>query len=212
MYLDITGHSWESFWNGVRDWFSEHQTEIIIGTAFIVAGILTMGAAAAIGGATFAGVMTAMGSAALSSAIQVGITMGISATIGGTISAISGNGFWGGFGDGLASGYMWGGIFAGTAQLISGGFKIAATFGAKTGIKGGFKLMSNVKVLSPNNLGHYEAGGTLLKVGNIVSRYGKNVRFDVGARTFLHLNIQLAKNYHLYFAKYLAGIIGGLQS
>ncbi len=63
MYSDSTGHSWESFWGGVGNWFVEHQTELIIGAAFISAGILTMGAAAAIGGATFGGVMAAMGSA-----------------------------------------------------------------------------------------------------------------------------------------------------
>ena len=38
--VDPTGHDWQFFWNGVRDWFSEHWVEILIGTAFIIGGTI----------------------------------------------------------------------------------------------------------------------------------------------------------------------------
>ena len=38
--VDPDGHDWQSFWNGVGDWFSKHWVEIIIGTAFIIGGAI----------------------------------------------------------------------------------------------------------------------------------------------------------------------------
>lgn len=136
--------------------------------------------------------------------------MSISAGIGAAIGGITGGweGALQGFGEGLASGFMWGGIFSGGAQIISGGFKIAGQLGAKTGIKGGIALGKHVRILSPNHLQHYEAGGTLLKVGNM-ARHGKNIRLDVGVKSLLHLNVQFGTNYHFFIGRYLAGIIGG---
>ena len=200
MYLDSTGHSWESFWNGVGNWFVEHKNELIIGAAFIVAGILTMGAAAAVGDATFGGVMAAMGSAAISSAVQVGISMGISATIGGAISATSGDGFWSGFSDGLASGFMWGGIFAGTAQVLSGAMSITRSLAPNFN---GSKI-GNTKLWSPNAASNSNIGGTLIKFGN----YN---RFDVETVRMLHVAWKIfgSKINHIPFGTITAGIIGG---
>lgn len=208
MYSDVTGTSWDSFCNGVGNWFQDHWKEVLIGSAFIIGGALVTFFTAGMGTAG----LLAAGGALLASAKAVGISMAISAGIGAVIGGITGGweGALQGFSDGLASGFMWGGIFAGGAQILSGGFKIAAQLGSKTGVKGGINLAKNIKVLSPNNLQHIEAGGTLIKIGNL-ARAGKNIRLDVGVKSLLHINIQINKNIHIFIGKYLAGIIGGFN-
>ena len=144
--FDPTGHSWESFWNGVGDWFSDHWKEVVIGTAFIVGGALVTALTAGAG----VGFMAAFGSALLSSTIQVGISVGTSVLVGGLVSVANGGGFFDNVGDNIASAYMWGGIFSGGAQILGGGFRIAANKGVTTGRAGGIKLgNSGVKILSP---------------------------------------------------------------
>ena len=53
----------------------------------------------------------------------------------------------------------------------------------------------------------FESGGTLLKIG---SKY-KNVRFDVGAKSLFHMNVQLSRkvNYHVSIGIFGSGLIGG---
>ena len=65
--FDPTGHSWESFWNGVGDWFSDNWVKLAIGAGAIALGVLTMGAATLISGAGMAAALSAMGTAAVSS-------------------------------------------------------------------------------------------------------------------------------------------------
>ena len=84
--------------------------------------------------------------------------------------------------DGFADGFMTGGIMAGGSQVISGGFKIAAKLGAKTGKNGGIYLSKNFKILSPDAKFHKNNGGTLFKIG-------KNFRIDVGSSELLHMHI-----------------------
>ncbi len=191
MYLDSTGHSWESFWGGVGNWFQDHWVELAIGAAFIVGGALVTALTAGAG----VGFVAAFGSALLSSTIQVGISMGTSVLVGGVMSMVNGGGFFDNIGDSLASGFMWGGIFAGGAQIIGGGFRMAANMGAQTGRNGGIALgKTGIKALSPDANTWTKAGGTLLKIG-------KNTRLDIGAHWGLHIHTALNS------AKWLPSII-----
>lgn len=87
--FDSSGHSWESFWKGVGDWFSDHWKEVVIGTTFIVGGALVTALTAGVG----VGFMAAFGSALLSSTIQIGISVGTSVLVGGSVSIANGGGF-----------------------------------------------------------------------------------------------------------------------
>lgn len=101
--------------------------------------------------------------AAVSSLVQIGISMGVSAVIGGTMSALSGDGFMSGFWNGLASGFMWGEIFAGLAQMASGAKSVTRSlvqnFNGKT--------LGKVKIWSPNFAGNPTVDGTLIKFGKV---------------------------------------------
>ena len=193
----------EDSWN--MPWWGK----LLIGLGMIVAGALVTALTAGTG----SGFMAAFGSALLSATIQTRISVGISMGIGAFIGGITGGweGMLEGFIGGAIDGFMWGGVFAGGAQILSGGFNIAARLGAKTGIKGGLKIGKHVKVLSPNSAKHIESGGTLLKIGSMV-RHGKNIRIDVGIKTFLHINVEVGRNWHIMIGKYIAGILGGFMS
>ncbi len=193
---DPSGHSWESFWNGVGDWFQKHWVEVVIGTAFIVGGAVVSALTAGAG----VGFMAAFGSALLSSGIQVGISIGTSVVVGGLASVITGGNFFDNIGDSIAGGYMWGGIFAGGAQMIGGAFRVAANSGAATGRNAGIKLgNTGIKLLSPDKNNWVKAGGTLIK-------FGGKVRFDIGAMWGLHMHI--LKSGHIAIGSIIAGLIG----
>lgn len=102
----------------------------------------------------------------------------------------------------LQTGFMAGGIAAGASQVASGGFKIAAKLGAKTGKSGGIKI-GNTKILSPDAAWHKNNGGTLLKIG-------KTFRIDVGSNTLLHMHL-LNVSSHIQIGTIGAGIYGGLK-
>lgn len=109
--------------------------------------------------------------------------------------------------NGAVDGFMTGGIMAGASQAISGGFKLAANVGVKTGLKGGMQITKNVKVLSPNHKAFYELGGTLLKIGSKAS----NIRFDVGAKSLFHMNVQFGSNIHVPIGTIGSGLYGGVR-
>lgn len=113
---------WNDFWGdigevlgkvlqGVVDFVKEHAVELIIGAVAIIVGAaiiaLTGGAAAAFGAALLAGLKAATISAL------------IGATISGLIAAFTGGDFLKAFGDGFASGFMWGGIFFAASSIFS---------------------------------------------------------------------------------------------
>ena len=196
MYCDPTGHSWESFWNDVGNWFKDNWIKLTIGTAFIIGGAIVTALTAGAG----VGAMAAFGSALLSSTIQVGISVGTSVLVGGLVSVANGGGFFDNVGDNIANAYMWGGIFSGGAQILGGGFRIAANKGVTTGRAGGIKLgNSGVKILSPDKNSWAKAGGTLIKFGNAF-------RIDTGAMWGLHMHI--LSSGHLPLGSFLAGLIG----
>ena len=203
MSIDPDGLSWKSFWKGVGNWFKEHWVELVVGAVFIVAGVLSMGAAAAIGGATLGGVLATMGSAALYSLANVGISMAVSAGIGALIGGITGGweGALQGFTDGLANGFMLGGIFAGTAQMLSGAMNITRSLASN--FNG--KLLGKVKIWSPNNAGNTNIGGTLIK-------FGKINRLDVEVGRMLHIHLKIFGHTfnHIALGTFLAGLLGGL--
>ena len=173
---------------------------IVIGAAVVAATAATGGAAAAFAGAAVAGLKAAAASGAIGAAVGAGTS---------AVSHRVSTGSWEGAGkaavdgavDGFANGFMTGGIMAGGSQILSSGFKVAANAGVPTGRNGGLTMGDNVRVLSPNHPQSYEAGGTLLKIG---SKY-KNIRLDVGSKSLLHINIQLAKTANCHFP---IGILG----
>ncbi|MEA4895230.1 MAG: hypothetical protein VB064_08200, partial [Oscillospiraceae bacterium] len=179
---------------------------VLIGAAIVAATAATGGAAAAFIGAAVAGAKAAVISGMIGAALGAGTS---------AVSHRVSTGSWQGAGEtalegginGFANGFMTGGIIAGASQALSGGFKIAANLGAKTGRNGGINLSENVKVLSPNHVKFYEAGATLLKIGSKTS----NIRFDVGAESLFHMNVQFAKNIHVPFGTIVSGFYGGLR-
>lgn len=166
--IDPTGHSWESFWNAVEDWFSEHWVELVIGTAFIIGGAIVT--ALTCGGGTTA--WAAFGSALLSSAIQVGAGIGTGVLLNGVSNLIQGNDFFDNVGDTIASTYMLGGILSGGSQMLSGGFRFLR---AKTGFKG--IDSKNFGFMSADKLYHDIPGMTALRLG---SRNGAKLAIDFG--------------------------------
>ncbi|MDE6000983.1 MAG: RHS repeat-associated core domain-containing protein, partial [Clostridia bacterium] len=177
--------------------------KLLIGVAFIVVGAIVTALTAGTGTGFFA----AFGSALLSSTIQVGISTAVSAGIGMVVGGIS-TGTWEGALDGLkdgaVDGFMWGGIFAGTAQIVGGAFRTAANLGVKTGRHGGISFgKTGIKILSPDKNQWKKAGGTLVK-------FGKQFRLDIGANWGLHMHI--LNSPHLPIGVILAGIIGGIKN
>ena len=201
--IDNSGCSWSSFWHGVGEWFDDHTKELIVGVAFVIAGVVTMGVAAAAAGASIGTILSAMGSTAISSAIQVGTSMMTSSIIGGTISYLNGDGFAEGFKNGLAQGFMWGGVFAGVSQIVGGALSLTRSFNPQFNgsVRGNFKFWS------PNSSGNPNIGGTIIKVGKVF-------RLDSDIINSIHMYIKFGKLTfnHIRIGTILAGLIGGFSA
>ena len=96
---------------------------------------------------------------------------------------------------------MAGGIAAGASQVASGGFKIAAKLGAKSGKDSGIKL-GNTKILSPDAVWQKNNGGTLIKIG-------KTFRIDVGSNTLLHMHLPKVSS-HIQIGTVLSAVYGSI--
>ena len=181
---------------------------IVIGAVVVAATAATGGVAAAFVGAAVAGLKTAVVSGAIGATIGAG-TRAISHRVSTGSWSSAGKAAVNGAIDGFANGFMAGGIMAGSSQIFSSGFKLAANTGVRTGRNGGLTVGNKIRVLSPNHPRAYEAGGTLLKIG---SKY-RNIRFDIGSNSLFHMNIQLAKtaNYHFPIGMWGAGLWGGIK-
>ena len=200
MNVDPSGTKWYDprtwDWNKAKDWTEDHLTEIAVGTAFIVGGAIVTALTCGLGTTAWA----AFGSALLSSAVQVGTSVAIGIGVNGLKNVYHGKSFFDDVGNTIANSYMWGGIFSGGAQIIGGGFRMAANRGVTTGRKGGIKLgNSNVKIFSPDKNNWAKAGGTLVKFGNVV-------RFDTGAMWGLHMHI-LGSSGHIPVGSIIAGLL-----
>ncbi len=189
---DPTGHSWESFWSGVGDWFQKHWVEVVIGTAFIVGGAVVSALTCGVGTTAWA----AFGSALLSSAIQVGASAAIGVGVNGLVNIANGNDFFDNVGDTIASSYMWGGIFFGGSQILSGGARILR---AKAGFKG--INSTHFGFMSPDKLYHNQAGMTLFRIG---SKDDLKLAVDLG-RYGIHAH--LLSNLHTPLIPFLVGLI-----
>ena len=197
-YTDRTGHSpWTDFWNGVGNWFVDHWVELAIGAGAIAVGVITMGVGAAIGGAMFAGVMATMGTATLQSIASTVVSAAVSGLISGGISAINNGDFLGGFGDGFASGFMWGGIISGASNVLSGALTI--TRAMSPGFNGA--NVGTVRFWSPNSASNPHYGGTLVK-------FGKYFRLDTEPALGLHFHMALTGKMHIPVSWLIGGLIG----
>ena len=170
---------------------------MVIGAICIVIGaILT----ALTGGSFLAALGIGFKAAAMAGLISGGISV-MSSLI---VSIFSGNNFKTMFGkalrsfaDGFASGFMWGGVFAGGAQTISAILKFSRS---GTVILGGKQLqlfkpnnfsgktLGKLKIWSPNGLNNPNSGGTLFKIGKTF-----RIDFETGKQLF-HTHI----TYNLY--------------
>lgn len=191
---------WEKFKDGckkVGEWCKNHWKELVIGAICIVIGavltVLTGGSFLAVLGIGFK-------AAAMAGFISGGISV-MSSLI---VSIFSGDSFktilgkvLRSFVDGFASGFMWGGIFAGGAQTISAILKFSRS---GTLIFGGEQLqlfkpnnfsgktLGKIKIWSPNGLNNPNSGGTLFKIGKTF-----RLDFEAGKQLF-HTHI----TYNLY--------------
>lgn len=201
MYFDRDGHAPMPWWG-----------KILIGVGFVLAGAVVTALTAGTG----VGFIAAFGSALLVSAKAVAISTAISAGIGFAMGGLT-TGTWEGafFGmlDGTIDGFMWGGIFAGGAQILSGGFKVLANLGIKTTASGGIK---NTGILAPNRVRKAGEIADIATKGQKIHEYGgqffkigKFLKLDVGAKTLLHLHMWPAFAAHVPLGTILAGVIGG---
>ena len=175
--------------------------KIAVGVAIIAVGV---GVTALTGGAALPALIAGVKAACVAGAISAGISTVTTAVN----SVASRDGFLTVVQKsaraavyGFADGFMTGGIAAGVSQIASGGFKIAAILGAKTGRSGGIKF-GNIRALSPDAAWQKNNGGTLLKIGN-------TFRIDVGSNTLLHMHLPMY-NSHIQIGTIGAGIYGGL--
>jgi hypothetical protein len=191
MYSDISGYA-PDWLNAIGNWFEEHWVQIAIGTAFIVVGALVTGLTCGVGTTFWA----AFGSAMMTSAVQVAASMAVSVAVNGLVNISLGNTFFTDVGDSLARGFMWGGIFSGGSQIISGGFRfLRSTFGYKGINSDMFGL------LSPDKLHFDQAGSTLLRIG---TRKGLRLAIDTGRYA---LQMHIVGSAHIWLIPELVGII-----
>ena len=198
MYTDSTGMS--PFWDSVGNWFEDHWVEIAIGTAFILVGAVVT----ALTCGTGLGFIAAFGSALATSMTQVGFSMAISVGIGGLISVSRGDGFFANVGDNLASGFMLGGIFAGGAQILSGGFK----FAAQHGFKGVGQFLSPDRLRGATEIAKIAGKGqAIYNTGGRLASFGFGA-IDVGTKSLLHMHLWFTAT-HIPLGTILGGVIGG---
>ncbi len=94
----------EQIWNGIVEFVKEHAVELIVGAVTLA----------------IAAVITFLSGGALAPLV-VGVLQGmlISGLFGAAISLFTGGDIWDGFLDGLAQGFMWGGIFALASSILN---------------------------------------------------------------------------------------------
>ncbi len=163
--------------DGIVEFVKEHAVELIVGAVAIVVGAavvaLTGGAAAAFIPALLAGAKAAA------------ISAFISGAIGSVLGLLAGENVLEAFGDGLVSGFMWGGLLAGISSAIAGVFRISARCGVTE------KVFGKIKLWSPNSLNNPNAGGTIFK-------FGKTFRIDFEVNLVDFTKTQL---FHTHIAK-----------
>lgn len=201
-FISWAGDTIKKAWNGLVDFCKAHWKEILIGLAAITIGAvltaITGGGAAAFLPALLAGLKSA--------AIAGLISGGINSIISTTTAIINGESINAGtifssFGDGFASGFMFGGIMAGCSMTISSGFRIAAKSGVPTGRGSGIGKDGIFKILSPDRIASdNQGGGTLIKIG-------RKFHIDVDTRIIAHNNpLKLANFLHMHLPNFSGNI------
>ena len=185
--------------------------KILIGAAFIIAGAvvtaLTAGTGTGFVAAFGAALLTSLQSAAISSAIGAGIGLAM-----GGLTSGSWEGALEGLTSGLIDGFMWGGVFAGGAQILSGAFKgyaqVANHFGKLQNAKKSplfspdrLKGAKEIVKIAKRGQHFYDYGGTLIRIGKI--------HLDVSTKSLLHLSIFGIK--HFPIGMITAGLLGGIE-
>lgn len=185
--------------------------KILIGAAFIIAGAvvtaLTAGTGTGFVAAFGAALLTSLQSAAISSAIGAGIGLAM-----GGLTSGSWEGALEGLTSGLIDGFMWGGVFAGGAQILSGAFKgyaqVANHFGKLQNVKKSplfspdrLKNAKEIAKIAKKGQAFYDYGGTLIRIGKI--------HLDVSTKSLLHLSIFGIK--HFPIGMITAGLLGGIE-
>ena len=197
-YVDSDGHAPIPWWG-----------KLLIGIGVVLVGAVVTALTAGTG----AGFMAAFGAALLTSAKAVAISTAISAGIGltGGITTGTWEGAFNGMLDGAVDGFMWGGIFADGAQVLSGVFKGVATIANNAGK---LQTLKQSPIFSPDRLkGAKEIAGILKKgqkfydYGGTLVRFGKFALIDVSTKALLHLAAFGFK--HIPIGTVIAGIIGG---
>lgn len=198
-YVDPDGHAPIPWWG-----------KLLIGIGVVLVGAVVTALTAGTG----AGFMAAFGAALLTSAKAVAISTAISAGIGlavGGITTGTWEGAFNGMLDGTVDGFMWGGVFAGGAQVLSGVFKGVATIANNAGK---LQTLKQSLIFSPDRLkGAKEIAGILKKgqkfydYGGTLVSFGKFAHIDVSTKALLHLAVFKFK--HIPIGTVIAGIIGG---
>ncbi|MDR2957333.1 MAG: RHS repeat-associated core domain-containing protein, partial [Coriobacteriales bacterium] len=186
---------------------------IVVGAAVVAATAATGGVAAAFIGAAIAGVKAAAISGVIAAGISASTTAYSSVKAGDNFKTVV-NKSAGAAISGFADGFMWGGIMAGGSQVLSGGFKLAAQAGVKTGPSGG---IGNSGILSPNRLrsvaevaGISQKGQSFYDYGGQIFRIG-SIKLDMTSKAFLHLHTAFTGTSHIPIGTIGAGINGGLR-
>ena len=184
----------------VCEWCKEHWVEICIGLACIVIGaVLTALTGGAFLAALAAGLKTAIIAGLLSGGFNVAFYVGATLLNGGNLNFAD---TMSAFGDGLASGFMMGGIMAGASMAVSSGFRFAASRGVPSGPAKNFKLGRKTypDSLARNGNVKPDAGGTIRNFAS--SKNAPGFRFDVDIRTlsgnflpnYFHLHLPFVGN------------------
>ena len=198
-YVDPDGHAPIPWWG-----------KLLIGIGVVLVGAVVTALTAGTG----AGFMAAFGAALLTSAKAVAISTAISAGIGlavGGITTGTWEGAFNGMLDGAVDGFMWGGIFAGGAQVLSGVFKGVARIANNAGK---LQTLKQSPIFSPDRLkdakeiaGILKKGQKFYDYGGTLVRFGKFAHIDVSTKALLHLAAFGFK--HIPIGTVIAGIIGG---
>lgn len=167
---------WNNFWStagevlkstldGILSWVKEHAVEIIIGAVAIVVGaVLT----ALTGGAFLAALVVGLKAAAISAMI--------SGAINASVAVLSGGDILESFGDGLASGFMFGGLFSGISMIASSGIRLALAKSPRFASK----LLSNGKISEfvLKRIVPAGAKNTFVSSANIADGYKYNLQMN----------------------------------
>lgn len=142
-----------------------------------------------------AGLKTALIAGLISGGFNVAFYMGATLLNGGKLKISDAMST---FGDGLASGFMMGGIMAGASMALSSAFRFAASKGVLTGRRGGISLGGNGKnILSPDAI-IGRNGTTVLDGGGTLINFGGRTHLDVDIRTLSNYGGLLPNYLHLH--------------